>query len=498
MSAREEPPAGWTKTTVGEVGRVQLGRQRSPKNHSGPHMRPYLRVANVFEDRIDIGDVMEMNFTPAEYEVFKLEPGDILLNEGQSLELVGRPAMYRGELPGACFTNSLVRFQAGPLLDPKFALYVFLGYLHTGRFQRIATNTVNIAHLGAGRFADMDFWLPPRPEQERIVSEADELFSDLNAGVASLRLVKANLKRYRASVLKAAVEGMLTEEWRKKNPQAEDGQMLLDRILRERRENWERDQLAGFAAKGKEPPKNWQSKYEVPSSPDTSELPELPDGWAWATVQQLITDGICNGISVKGSDSPPGVPALRLNAMTDSGFDYNLHRYIPISEETAGQLAVQIGDFYVSRGNGSLHLVGRGVLAQHPPFRVVFPDTMIRLRFRNQRCQRSFVALVWQSRTIRRQVEKRARTTAGIHKISQADVGDFALLLPSLAEQEEIVRLVEGQLSQIDAVEKKIDAELIRSKKLRQCILEQAFEGKLVSQNPNEEPASVPLKKLSR
>ena len=149
MSTREAPPAGWTKTTVGEVGRVQLGRQRSPKNHSGPHMRPYLRVANVFEDRINLDDVMEMNFTPAEYEVFKLEPGDILLNEGQSLELVGRPAMYRGEMPGACFTNSLVRFQAGPLLDPKFALYVFLGYLHTGRFQRIATNTVNIAHLGA-------------------------------------------------------------------------------------------------------------------------------------------------------------------------------------------------------------------------------------------------------------------------------------------------------------------------------------------------------------
>src|SRR5205823_552013 len=96
-------PDGWTYVSVESVGSVQLGRQRAPKHHSGRNMRPYLRVANVYEDRIDLSDVKEMNFTPQEFDIYRLEPNDVLLNEGQSLELVGRPALYRGELPGACF-----------------------------------------------------------------------------------------------------------------------------------------------------------------------------------------------------------------------------------------------------------------------------------------------------------------------------------------------------------------------------------------------------------
>jgi type I restriction enzyme S subunit len=105
-------PTGWAWARVSSVGTVQLGRQRAPQHHRGPHMRPYLRVANVFEDQIDTSDVMSMNFSPEEFEVYRLEHGDILLNEGQSPHLVGRPAMYRGEVAGACFQNTLVRFKA--------------------------------------------------------------------------------------------------------------------------------------------------------------------------------------------------------------------------------------------------------------------------------------------------------------------------------------------------------------------------------------------------
>src|SRR5262245_24824779 len=96
-------PRGWVWTSVRDVGHVQLGRQRSPEHHSGRYMRPYLRVANVYEDRIQTDDVLSMNFDPADFERYRLEVDDILLNEGQSLDLVGRPAMYRGEVPGSCF-----------------------------------------------------------------------------------------------------------------------------------------------------------------------------------------------------------------------------------------------------------------------------------------------------------------------------------------------------------------------------------------------------------
>jgi hypothetical protein len=146
-------PAEWSWTTVQQVGEVKLGRQRSPQHHAGRHMRPYLRVANVFEDRIDTSDVMRMNFTPREFEIYRLKEGDILLNEGQSLELIGRPAMYRNEVPGACFQNTLVRFRATELVDARYALIVFRSYLHNGQFQRIAKITTNLAHLGADRFS---------------------------------------------------------------------------------------------------------------------------------------------------------------------------------------------------------------------------------------------------------------------------------------------------------------------------------------------------------
>jgi uncharacterized delta-60 repeat protein len=226
----------------------------------------------------------------------------------------------------------------------------------------------------------------------------------------------------------------------------------------------------------------------------TVNLPALPEGWCWVRVEQLLTEGSCNGISVKGSNVPPGVPALRLSAMSDSGFDYSDRRYIPISEQVAEALAIAEGDFFVARGNGSLHLVGRGTLAQPSAERVVFPDTMIRLRLSS--VVRKFIALIWPSRLVRRQIEKRARTTAGIYKISQRDIDGFAVPLPPLSEQEEIVSVVEQRLSLAQESESQIEANLKRSSRLRQSILKRAFEGKLAPQDPNDEPATVLLGRI--
>ena len=130
--------------------------------------------------------------------------------------------------------------------------------------------------------------LPPLPEQHRIVAKLEELFSDLDAGVAALQRAKANLKRYRAAVLKEAVEGTLTAEWRAKNPDVEPGSVLLERILVERRRRWEAEQMAAFEAKGKTPAKGWEEKYKEPVGVDDSGLPELPEGWCWASVGQAF------------------------------------------------------------------------------------------------------------------------------------------------------------------------------------------------------------------
>lgn len=223
-------PEGWCWTRIDHAGRVQLGRQRSPAHHTGAYMRPYLRVANVFEDRIDTRDVMSMNFTAKEFEIYRLRFGDILLNEGQSPHLVGRPAMYRDEVPGACFTNSLVRFQVSQGVDPRFALNVFLAQLHMRRYLRIAQITTNIAHLGAGRFAEIEFPLPPSAEQSRIADEVDRLMTTTYAALASVESELARVGRLRQSILKWAFEGKLVDQ----DPTDEPASELLERIRAER------------------------------------------------------------------------------------------------------------------------------------------------------------------------------------------------------------------------------------------------------------------------
>ncbi len=219
-------PDHWRLATVGEAGEIQLGRQRAPRYHVGPNMRPYLRVANVFEDRLDLEDVMQMEFSAEDYERYRLEPGDILLNEGQSPELIGRPAMYRGELPGVCFTNSLIRFRPSVSVVGEFALLVFRRHLHTGRFQREARITTNIAHLSAGRLKSVEFPIPPLEEQREIVRSIDRslsLIADVDAAATVALRRERSLRR---SILASAFRGELVPQ----DPDDEPASVLLERI----------------------------------------------------------------------------------------------------------------------------------------------------------------------------------------------------------------------------------------------------------------------------
>jgi type I restriction enzyme S subunit len=202
-------PDGWAWCRIDAIGSVQLGRQRTPKDHSGPHMCPYMRVANVFEARIDLADVKEMNFTPNEQEIYGLKYGDILLNEGQSPHLVGRPAMWRCEVSGACFQNTLVRFSSSAAVLPAYALLVFRAQLHARRYMKIAKITTNIAHLGAQRFAAVEFPLAPLAEQQRIVDEVDRRFSVLDQVEATVTTSLARCSKLRQAILKQAFEGRL-------------------------------------------------------------------------------------------------------------------------------------------------------------------------------------------------------------------------------------------------------------------------------------------------
>lgn len=147
---------------------------------SGKWTMPYLRVANVFDGYIDYSDVLEMDFTPDERKTFSLRAGDILLNEGQSLELVGRCALYDGPDESFCFQNTLVRFRPFEAQNPLFYRFLFKWFLDCGKFMKIAKQTTSVAHLGADRFAKMRCVSVPIEEQGYIAEILGQLQVDLD------------------------------------------------------------------------------------------------------------------------------------------------------------------------------------------------------------------------------------------------------------------------------------------------------------------------------
>lgn len=208
----DELPEGWELVTVREAGETDLGRQRAPRYHEGPSMRPYLRVANVFEDRLDLSDVMEMDFDDAAWLRYRLVDGDILLNEGQSPHLVGRPAMYRGELGAVAFTKSLLRFRAHEDVDPEWALLVFRRHLHSRRFMQEAAITTNIAHLPLVRFRTVDFPKPPLDVQRALVAEVRGELEAVDRLSAEVRRAAKLVETLRRRILRSAFEGRLVAQ----------------------------------------------------------------------------------------------------------------------------------------------------------------------------------------------------------------------------------------------------------------------------------------------
>lgn len=207
----EAPPADWRWLSVADAGQVDLGRQRHPDWHFGPEMRPYLRVANVFENRIDTSDVMEMDFSGV-FDRYRLEVGDVLLNEGQSPHLLGRPAIYRGVPSDVAFTNSLLRFRANADVLPEWALLVFRRHMHSGRFARESRITTNIAHLSSARFKSVEFPLPPLEQQRRIVALADERLAYVERVEADIAGASQRNSDLRRALLQAAFTGRLAGE----------------------------------------------------------------------------------------------------------------------------------------------------------------------------------------------------------------------------------------------------------------------------------------------
>ena len=342
---------------------------------------------------------------------------------------------------------------------------------------------------------------PPHNEQRRIVEKIEALFDEIDRGVESLRDAKRAIGLYRQSLLKSAFEGRLTADWRAKNPdKLETPDALLTRIRKERGthfelalKEWERsvDEWQNGGKTGRRPAK--PKRPERPEMHEAEDLHELPSAWFYLSLNGLVRS-IRNGIAVKPDEIGP-LKIFRISAVRPMAFDLTDFRRITDPDGRMEEYRLMHGDLLFTRYNGSRDYVGVSAMYRGDGTHV-YPDKLIRCQIESNIMNSAYLEAATNCGESRSHVEKRIRTTAGQSGVSGTDLKTMPVPICSPAEQAEIVRILDARLDAADAVDKEIDANLIRAESLRQSILKQAFSGKLVPQDPNDEPAEALLARI--
>ena len=483
-------PDGWVEVELGEV--VEPKETRNPRIDGSTSFR-YVDVQAVDNARNRVGVTAELPSREAPSRARRLvRTNDVLfcLVRPYLRNIALVPPELNGQVASTAFC----------VLRPNGALasgFLFHQVLRDSFIGEVPTYGTSPPAAREDEFLKQRIPLAPLPEQHRIVAKIESLFAKLDEGVAALRRAEANLERYRASVLKAAVEGKLTERWRRENPPAETGEELLARILVERRKRWEDAQLAKFEAKGKKPPRNWKAKYKEPVTPDTSGLPQLPIGWCWATVDQVseVTGGLTKNPARRRL--PIRYPYLRVANVYADEIRLDDVRTIGVSESELDRVLLRSGDLLVVEGNGSANQIGRVAQWQGDLVPCCHQNHLIKVRCAGSACRSRWLLLWLLSPLGRRTVLAAASSTSGLYTLSLSKVRALPVPLAPMQEQARVVALADSLSDAARAVQGQIEAETgVNASRLRQSILKRAFEGRLVRQDPADEPASVLLERI--
>ena len=472
-------PRGWVAATLGDVGRYLNGRGFK-KTEWAKTGRPIVRIQdltgsgkghNYFE-----GDVDENHL---------VQDGDLLISWAATIDAF----IWRG--PEACVNQHI--FKVDSFIDKKFHFYAVRAFANDLRRR---THGGGIVHVTRDRFDGTPLLLPPLDEQRRIVAKVEEVLSDLDAGVTALERARANLKRYRAAVLKAAVEGRLTEKWRAAHPDVEPASMLLERTLAERRKRWEEAQLKKYTDKGQSPPRGWKETYPEPIRPGVKGLPELPAGWCWTSIEQLVERSEY-GTSVKCAYEAKHEPVLRIPNIADGRIDLADMKRATVPLNLNSQDALRVGDLLVCRTNGSVKLVGKAALVESDLGAMhAFASYLLRLRFVLGIEIARWVWTYLSSQPGRSFLEGHATSSAGQHNVSLSLLHGMAIPLAPPDELTVVNTKIDDLLSSREMTDHDVEGRLRHAAVLRQAILKRAFEGKLIPQDPNDEPASELLAKI--
>ena len=451
-----ELPKDWNTSTISEVADINVRPKKDELDDemlaSFVPMKCVETENGRFESPEDkrVGDVKK-GYTP-------MRDGDVIFAKVTPCMENGKAAVVRGLTNGIGFgSTEFYSLRPKSHLSSDFLFYYMIQQGFRREAERHMTGAVGLRRMPKNFLEQHLIPLPPLPEQRRIVARIEELFSRLDAGVAALRQAKAQLKRYRQSVLAAAVTGELTRAWREQHPDVEPAEKLLERILEERRVNW-----------------TGRRKYKEPVSCDISDLKKLPQTWSWSAFDGVLTE-LRNGISKK-PDATAGLRILRISAVRPMAVDLDDSRFLSDSLSKCSIYKLNRSDLLITRYNGTRAFVGVCGLVRDLPEPFVYPDKLIRARLVDEKTLiPSFVEIAMNAGESRRFLEKRIRTTAGQSGISGGDIKVTPLPIPPTAEQRLIVAEVDARTTAINHLEAELDRQISRSHRLRQSTLADAF-----------------------
>lgn len=471
-----ELPRGWVHSRIDMVANLIRGvsykKNESSKTPKEGYV-PILRATNI-DGKLNFDELVHVPIARVKPEQFIKELDVIIAMSSGSKHLVGKAAQATSDFEGGFGTFcGLVR--PSSLICGKFVGLFF----HSPPYKKaigLRSSGININNLRREHIESMPFAIAPLAEQKRIVAKIEELFTKLDTGVEALKKIRRELKRYRQAVLKYAFEGKLTEQWRHKNKdKIESASKLLERIAKER------EKKVNGGAK-KLPPL------------DTSTLHELPESWEWASIG-TVAESMKNGIyKPRSFYSDDGIACLRMYNIYEGKLLWEKIKRMNLTSEEVEEYRLEKGDVLVNRVN-SRELVGKAAAIPENLEPCVYESKNIRLRLYKDYVNSKYVSF-WFLLYAQRYFNRNAQQVVGMASVNQGQLGSMPIPIVCYEEQNKIVAEIERHFSIADQIEQTVKQGIKQSNRLRQSILKKAFEGKLVPQDPEDEPAEKLLERI--
>ena len=477
-----ELPANWVWSTVGEVYDIVGGG--TPSTSVSEYWTgniPWITSADIHGPK-DVRPRKRISATGVSNSTTNLVPaGSLIVVTRVGL---GKVAIAPDQLCFSQDSQALVGF--GDLLDAKFALYYLSTAVQIFKYQNRGTT---ISGVTKKQLAELPFPIAPLCEQKRIVQKIEELLTQLEAAVDELSQAQAQLKRYRRAVLKAAVTGELTREWREAHEnELEPASELLVQILKDRRRSW------GEGVNSGKPKQN----YREPRTLETTDRPGLPSLWIWASLES-VGEAIAGYAFKSKLFSEHGKHQVVKMANIKMGILDLSERPAFVDDadpEVLKKFSLRSGDLLVTlTGTRKKRDYGFVVTLEQPTRSLLLNQRIARLRPYRPILPR-YLQIVMQDPVYRDRFFSHETGNVGQGNVGMAAITVEPVAIAPLAEQHKIVSEFERLTSIIHALEQTIDLAFKKADRVRQSILKDAFEGKLVPQDPNDEPAELLLERI--